>query len=60
MKRYAIKFMTDKTMHDRVKRFADEKGFITAGAFARFAVLNYMRRNPLKRDRGEKIVDVRD
>ena len=48
MRRHAIKFMADEWFFNKVKRYAKYKGFTSGGAFARYAVMVYMKRSPLK------------
>lgn len=43
-----IQFNIDTTKKDEIEHYAEIKGFRNAGELSRFAIVQYMRKNPLK------------
>jgi hypothetical protein len=48
--KHSIKFTADDWFYNKVLHYAKDKGFLTAGAFARHTVQSYMNRHPLKKE----------
>lgn len=49
-KKKSISYSVDEELKSRIDHYAKIKGYETASAFSRIAVVQHMRRHPLRKD----------